>query len=241
MTNALLLFLFSVGASFVQSVTGFGFGIFAMTMFPYLLPSFSEATMLSGLLALTTSSVIVFKYRAFIEWKSIVWILFTFLVISAYSIFILSGLEEHFIKRILGFVLVLASIYFSFFKERIKLKTNLKTQIGMGVLSGFMGGFFGMQGPPAVLYFMASARNKNVYIACIQVYFLIGNIFMSCVRAYNGFFSREVALNYALGLFGILLGAYIGGKVFRKISEKWLKRAIYCYLAVSGIVVFITA
>ena len=53
------IFLLSIGASFVQRTTGFGFGIFIMTMLPFFLPTYGEATTLSGLLAITTSAVIV--------------------------------------------------------------------------------------------------------------------------------------------------------------------------------------
>ena len=40
---------------------GFGFGIFIMTMLPFFLPTYGEATTLSGLLAITTSAVIVWR------------------------------------------------------------------------------------------------------------------------------------------------------------------------------------
>ena len=55
------IFLLSIGASFVQRTTGFGFGIFIMTMLPFFLPTYGEATILSGLLAITTSAVIVWR------------------------------------------------------------------------------------------------------------------------------------------------------------------------------------
>ena len=58
------LFLLSIGASFVQRTTGFGFGIFIMTMLPSIMPSYGEATTLSGQLAMTTSLIIVVqKYK----------------------------------------------------------------------------------------------------------------------------------------------------------------------------------
>ena len=43
------IFLLNIGASFVQRTTGFG--IFIMTMLPFFLPTYGEATTLSGLLA----------------------------------------------------------------------------------------------------------------------------------------------------------------------------------------------
>ena len=34
------IFLLSIGASFVQRTTGFGFGIFIMTMLPFFMPTY---------------------------------------------------------------------------------------------------------------------------------------------------------------------------------------------------------
>lgn len=45
--NILEIFLLAIGASFVQRTTGFGFGIFIMTLLPFLMPSYGEATALS--------------------------------------------------------------------------------------------------------------------------------------------------------------------------------------------------
>ena len=53
----LSIFLLSIGASFIQRTTGFGFGIFIMTMLPYLMPGYGEATTLSGLLAITRAKI----------------------------------------------------------------------------------------------------------------------------------------------------------------------------------------
>ena len=63
------LFLLSIGASFVQRTTGFGFGIFIMTMLPSIMPSYGEATTLSGLLAMTTSLIIVVQKYKYISWS----------------------------------------------------------------------------------------------------------------------------------------------------------------------------
>ena len=53
------IFLLSIGASFVQRTTGFGFGIFIMAMLPYFMPTYGEATTLigvSGVIILLTNS-----------------------------------------------------------------------------------------------------------------------------------------------------------------------------------------
>ena len=166
----LSIFLLSIGASFIQRTTGFGFGIFIMTMLPFLMPSYGEATTLSGLLAITTSAVIVWRLRCYVTWQRLWPILLTFIVVSTVAIFALTRIEDHILRRILGVALILISIYFMLFSQRIKLPTTKRVQVGAGTLSGLMGGFFGMQGPPAVLYFIQSEPTKEHYMAMAQTY-----------------------------------------------------------------------
>lgn len=236
-----LLVLFCICASFIQRVTGFGFGIFVMTLFTHIMPSYGEATTLSGILAASLSLTVIIQKRKYIQWKQFLPLLITFSIISTACIFMLVKIEDHILKKILGIVLVFASIYFFFFSEKIKLKPNIKTQISMGTISGAMGGFFAMQGPPAVLYFLSSSTNKNTYIACLQAYLFTGNIVMTLFRVRNGFLTQEVGLGYFFGLFGVFLGCFIGSKVFNMISDILLKKIVYLYLAISGIVIFFNA
>ena len=229
------IFLLSIGASFVQRTTGFGFGIFIMTMLPAIMSSHGEATTLSGILAMTTSLIIVIQKYRFIVWQRLLPILLTFIVVSIGAIFVLKRMEYSILNILLGITLVVVSIYFSFFSKRIKVKTTLPVQITAGTLSGLMGGFFGMQGPPAVLYFVNSEKDKEHYLAVTQTYFLVGNIMMTIARAYNGFFTTAVSMGYIYGITGVVIGNLIGAWVFRHITGSLLKYIIYAYIGISGL------
>ena len=233
---ALYIFLLSIGASFVQRTTGFGFGIFIMTMLPFFLPSYGEATALSGLLAMTTSLPIVWRLRRFICWQRLWVILLTFVVVSAVAIFWLTSIEDQLLHIILGCVLVLTSIYFAVFSQRIKLPATRSVQIGAGGLSGLMGGFFGMQGPPAVLYFISSEPSKEHYMAMAQTYFLIGNAMMTLVRLYNGFVTPAVLDGYLYGIGGVAIGTMLGAYVFSRIPTRLFRYIVYAYIGISGLV-----
>lgn len=138
MSNILEIFLLTIGASFVQRTTGFGFGIFIMTLLPFLMPSYGEATTLSGLLAMTTSAIITWNMRKHITWKRLYPILLTFIVVSAAAICLLTRIQETSLRRILGIVLILISLYFAFFSGKIRIRTTLPWQVGAGSLSGII-------------------------------------------------------------------------------------------------------
>ncbi len=237
---ALASFLLSIGASFVQRTTGFGFGIFIMTMLPFFLPTYGEATTLSGLLATTTSAVIVWRLRHYVAWQRLWPILLTFIVVSTVAIFALTRIEDHVLRQILGVALILISIYFAVFSQRIKLPTTKPVQVAAGTLSGVMGGFFGMQGPPAVLYFIQSEPSKEHYMAMAQTYFLIGNIMMTIVRACNGFLTTTVLTDYLYGLGGVAIGTYIGNCVFHRIPNRVFRYIVYAYIGLSGVIILLT-
>ena len=109
------------------------------------MPSYGEATTLSGLLAITTSAAIVWRLRSYVAWQRLWPILLTFIIVSTIAIFALTRIEDHILRRILGVALILISIYFMLFSQRIKLpartcslaraRTTKKVQVGAGTLS----------------------------------------------------------------------------------------------------------
>lgn len=231
-----ILFGMSCMGSFIQRVSGFGFGIFVMTMLPYLLPSYGEATALSGMLAGSMSLIVAIRMRRYIVWREVLPILCTFTVVSLGAIFAVTSFDEKFLKHILGGILIAVSIYFFFISEKIRLKATYFVQVVLGIVSGIMGGLFAMQGPPAVLYFLASCETKEKYIAQTQTYFVLGNMMMTLFRFRAGFVTADVGTAYAYGLIAVTIGASIGSKVVKKISHKVLKKIVYVYMAISGIV-----
>lgn len=239
MENITEIILLTIGASFVQRTTGFGFGIFIMTLLPLLMPSYGEATTLSGLLALTTSAIISLRMRRYVTWKRLIPILLTFIAVSAASICMLERIHDNTLRKILGIVLIITSLYFIFFNGRIRIGTSLPCQIGAGTLSGIMGGLFGMQGPPAVLYFISSEPDKNHYLAMAQMYFLIGNAMMTIVRASNGFLTATVGKGYLFSIAGVLAGTMLGSWAFRHIPSKVFPYAVYSYIGICGVIIFV--
>ena len=240
MENILKIFLLATGASFVQRTTGFGFGIFIMTSLPFLMPSYGEATALSGLLALTTSLFAAWKYRKKVTWKRLLPILSAFLLISTISICLLARIHDSTLRNILGVILIAVSIYFAFFSKRIRFRTTLPYQLGAGAVSGAMGGFFGMHGPPAVLYFINSEPDKEHYMGMIQTYFVISNAMMTVVRASNGFATGAVGQSYLYCIVAVIIGNILGSWAFNHIPGKIFPYVVYAYIGISGMIILLT-
>ena len=139
------------------------------------------------------------------------------------------------------FPMIVGSIYFFFFSERIHLPPTLPVQFGMGSLSAMMGGLFAMQGPPAIVYFVSSAEDKDEYIALTQWYFFLGNLALTFFRASHGFLTPTVGKMWLVGVPAGFLGLYLGEKVYKKLPARTIRKVVYAYMALAGILTLIFA
>ena len=242
MDNILYIILLAAGASFIQRTIGFGFGIFIMTALPFLLPSYGEAVTLSGLLSLTSATVVMLQYVKYVTWKRFLPILGAFIIFSTAAILMLDKIEGPTMRRILGIMLIFLSLYFSFFKEMLQkhIKATPGWLIGAGSVSGIMGGLFGMQGPPVVLYLLVSEPSKNHYMGMIQTYAVTTNITMLAVRIYNGYVTPAVGTSYLYGLLGLTIGVIAGNWAFKRIPGRLFTYIVYAYIGISGAIIFFT-
>lgn len=241
--NITYIFLLAIGASFVQRTTGFGFGIFIMTVLPFLMPSYAEAVTLSGILSLTSSAVVMLKYRKYVNWKRLLPILATFFLMSSLAIVMLERIEGRTMRMILGAILIAVSMYFSFFKERLQklIRPTKGWLLGTGAFSGVMGGLFGMQGPPVVLYLVNSEPDKNHYMGMIQTYAVLTNVIMFAVRAYNGHVTPAVGMTYLYSCGGLAIGVLAGSWAFKRIPNKLFTYVVYAYIGISGMIILCTS
>ena len=241
--NIIFLILLAAGASFIQRTIGFGFGIFIMTALPFLMPSYGEAVTLSGLLSLTSATIVMVKYLKFVTWKRLLPIVASFIIFSTIAICLLNKIEGQAMRRILGITLILISLYFSFFKARLQklIRPTKGWQYGTGAASGIMGGLFAMHGPPVVLYLIVSEPDKDHYMGMIQTYAVVTNITMLAVRAFNGYVTPAVGSSYIYSLIGLAIGVIAGNWAFKHIPNRLFTYIVYAYIGVSGLIILLTA
>jgi len=236
-TTLLFIFFLTIVASFIQRVSGFGFGIFVMMFFPFFLPSYGESITLSGLLAGTTALLIAMRNFKHIRW-SLMWIIVLFNVVVSYiAIEYMASVSNEVLKRCLGVLLVIIALYFMLCDGKIKMVIRSRlSQSVVGALSGWMGGMFAMPGPRVVLYCINAIGDKREYIATLQAFSVVFNIFYTIFRANVGFFGEDTLFYWAVGLMGLVIGAWLGSRCFEYISSSLLKKIVYVMMIISGCV-----
>jgi uncharacterized membrane protein YfcA len=243
LNDLIYIILLAAGASFIQRTIGFGFGIFIMTALPFLMPSYAEAVTLSGLLSLTSATVVMIRYVKYVTWKRLLPMIAAFTVFSTIAILLLDKIEGRTMRMILGVMLITLSFYFSFFKKKLQkyIRQTPGWLLGTGSVSGIMGGLFGMHGPPIVLYLIVSEPTKDHYMGMIQTYAVITNIAMLVVRACNGYITPAVGSTYLYALAGLAIGVIGGNWAYKRIPNKLFTYIVYAYIGVIGAIILFTA
>jgi len=221
-------------ASFVQASTGFGFGILAMSVYPFLLPV-PQAAALSTISSLVLSATVLYHNRRFLR-LDVLWpALVSNIAVSTISIYFLSGLDSLLLTRLLGVVLILISAYFFLFGNGIKIRPTLLNGFIAGSISGFGTGMFAVGGPPLVIYLLSALDNKDEYRSSITAIFLVSGLVNTVTRAANGIITGHIMSLWAISLVAVALGTFAGNKVFRKLNEQMLRRAVYIFCGISGL------
>jgi uncharacterized membrane protein YfcA len=107
----------------------------------------------------------------------------------------------------------------------------------MGTISGVLNGVFAMGGPPVALYLLPSLGNKIAYIASANAYFFIFKMFSLPIRFLNGSVAVEQSGFLIVSLVSMTVGTIIGDKIMHRINETLLKKLVYLYIGIAGIII----
>jgi uncharacterized membrane protein YfcA len=75
----------------------------------------------------------------------------------------------------------------------------------------------------------------------IQTYAFVTNLTMLAVRAWNGYVTPTVGTTYIYGLIGLAVGVLVGNWAYNRIPNRIFTYVVYAYIAISGLVILLTA
>ena len=109
--HGISLFLIGIGAGFVQRVSGFGLGIFAMVFLPHFMPA-QNAASISCLFSCVTSTYNAIRYRKNIAYRTALPMVVAALMTIPIAVYFSRKISGHSFHVLLGIVLILLSLYF---------------------------------------------------------------------------------------------------------------------------------
>lgn len=234
MMTAAIVLTAPVVAGIIQSVTGFGAGIFMMVFFPSFFPILN-ASALSSAISLAGTCSLSWHYRKQCEWKLTLLPAFVYIAASSASILLAPYLPTEILKKTFGVFLIILSIYFLTVSGKIKIKANLLSATICGTLAGIVGGLFGIGGPPMVIYFLAALDDKEKYLGTIQLFFFITGVWTLFFRILNGIYTWTLVPYTLIGIVGIMVGKKVGVRIVDRINADTMKKIVYAFLGFAGL------
>ena len=223
-------------ASLIQRICGFGMGIIAVMILPYITGSHAHAAAYTNILSAVSATVLAWRFRDKVKWRIIFPILCGSFLATFCTVRFLKDASFTTTEKILGIVLLVLSIYFLFFKGKIHVEPRPRNGFISGTCGGFLNGLFGAGGPPVVIYLLGATESHAVYLATIQGYFAFNNVYATTVRFLNGQITPDVLRGLLGALPGMALGMILGDLIAPHLPDQTILKAIYILMAISGLI-----
>ncbi len=227
-TFAVLVF-----AAYVQSVTGFGFIIVAT---PFLL-LFLDAKAVVALMVVTATLnnlPMLWQTRHDGGNRLVLEIFLGSLFGLVPGAYLLKIIDQDLLKTAIGIAILLVVCVMSrdirFHVRRPHLVRGIAS-----VIAGFMGGTTGMNGPALLVCFLNERMEKTLMRATLVRYFFLSNIITISLMLYLGTLTERILLDGLVYFPAVLLGAWLGEKTFRRISQTVFHKISLWLLFLSGL------
>lgn len=224
----------AIVAGIVQGVTGFGAGIVLMMVLPSYF-ALAQSAGISTAICLMLSCTMVYTYRQYISFKTIVRPALFYIVICSISIYFSTMVDQLLMKKLFGVFLIILACYYLFIDKGERKKLSLPISILCIVASAICDGLFGIGGPLMVLYFLSQTHNTHQYLGTIQTFFFINGIYNTCFRVFNGIITVNHLFYIGIGMIGILVGGLLARKIVDTLNGQFIRKLTYIMIGISGI------
>jgi len=219
-------------ASFIQSLTGFGFAIIAT---PLLISIYDpkEVVLILQLISLPISTVFCVILRKDVDWKFVLILSLGSLLGQPIGMAIYYYMPSNMLKVFIS-VLILLFLLIKQIRCKPLQETRLKTLI-VGLISGILNTSTALAGPPLILYLVAINREKTSMRADSIVYFT----FLSVTATIGFAISRQDLSTAVIHVFMMLpaaiIGLIVGNLLFPYLSQKMFQKFIFVMMAFSSV------
>lgn len=237
-TELIIIASVTAFASFAIGITGFGFGLITMSVYPNFMPV-PESAALVAVLGLGIIVVNLYPIRTHIRFD-ILWPLLVSAVAGVpVGVLVLVRFSEVVLRIGLGSLILVTLLFDVLRPKHIERKPNYAVAVVAGVVSGAFGGAFSVSGPPVVLYLSAIIRHKYELKASLLAYFFAIAILRLPFLVAGGILSVQLFRIALIVLVPLAGGLAVGMIVFRRMNEKLVRTVVRVFLAVSAILLII--
>ena len=218
-------------ATVIRSAFGFGEALVAVPLLALLVPV-GIAAPVAVLASITVALVVVIQ-----DWRHIHVRSAARLVVSTFfgiplGLLVLKTVPEAIVKGTLAVVIIGFSIFSLARPSHYELKSDRLAWV-FGFFAGVLGGAYGVNGPPLVIFGTLRKWSPAHFRATLQGYFLPASTAGMCGYFFAGLWTSTVNRYYLWSLPGIVLAAFVGRAIHRRLNANQF--VLYVHVMLIGI------
>ncbi|WP_109477392.1 sulfite exporter TauE/SafE family protein [Paraburkholderia sp. C35] len=232
---ALLVIGGSAVAGFVSGLAGFAFGLVAMVFWAWTLPPQAIGPML-GVGSLVGQALTVHTVRAQIRPKLIGPFIAGGFIGVPIGAALLPIIDPEGFRIGVGVLLI---VYCGLMLAAKNLPAvtigGAWADGGIGVIGGVLGGIAGLVGPAPTVWCMLRGHSKDTQRAICQSFFIAMQSLTLVTYALTGLIGRQTLVLFAWMLPSSLLFAWLGSRLYVRLSDTAFRRVLLMLLFASGV------
>jgi uncharacterized membrane protein YfcA len=221
------------GAFLVLGLAGFGNGLVALGLLPFVMSPVSAIVVLTIYTVLATVVIFV-PLRGDFDPRGMPALLLGSVASTPLGVWLLAVLPASALNRAIGVVLlaVVALEWLDAYPERLP---GHGWALGAGVTAGLLGAAVGTPGPPVVLYMAAQGWSPRTIKANLQTFFLVNQVVIVIGYWWAGLLTVAVWRYAAVFLLPAVLGLSLGMALFARVDHARFRRIVFALLFASGL------
>ena len=226
-------------AGLVQGATGFGSGIVLNAFWLHILEP-SAAISLNIVSCLFVSALPIYKLRKTLDFSKLKSFVFFGVIGIPTGLLILTMTDPSIFKTTVGLILVIFSIWK--FKSKdilINFKSNPALDKLIGFISGILGGFAALGGILPTIWVNLQRLPKNTQRGTYEPFIFITSIAAVISFYFAGFLTLDIFYNFLKAFPALMLGSWIGIKIYALINEALFRQVILGLIFLAGLVLLL--
>lgn len=235
--SLVILAIIALG-SYVQTLTGFAFGLIVVGSITLLgLAPIEFTAFVVSTLSLFNSLIAVWGYQRQVRWRWLLVILLSCVPFTVLGIWLLTHLGQQqasVLELLLGLSIIGCSGMMLLRPEPSKRESSASAFALSGGLAGLMGGLFGTFGPPVAYLMYRQPALLDGIRATLQALFCMTSILRIALALGAQQLDGQSYWISLLGIPVVIVGTLLGRRYQPPLSDSWMRRLAFGLLLLTG-------
>lgn len=240
-TTIALFLIATFFGGLTSGLTGFAAGLVVSGVWLHIITPLQTAVLIAAY-GVVNQGYGIWKVRHALRWSRIL----PFVVGGAFGVplgaYLVTYINPAHLRVGVGALLIAYSTYNLARPTFTPIKSNAAVDAGIGALNGLLGGLTGLGGVISTIWVQLGGGPKDAQRAVFQPVLFITMTMATLTFAAGGhLFNADILKLFLMGLPALLLGLWVGVKLYGKLDDAAFRKAILVLLLISGLSLVVPA